>query len=266
MRRFAQFLFGPLLLAIAACSTLENRLVYQPTVGGGPSATQPAGVQDLQLLTASDVKIHARWCPHPQAKGAILYCHGNGGNLDGWAQATKDLYDHLGMSVLIFDYPGYGRSEGKPSEAGCYESAEAAYLWLTRQLAIPADRLVLMGESLGGAVAVEMASRHPHRALVLVRTFTSLPEVADHQMPLLVSSMFLNNRFDSLAKIGQCKQPLFLAQADADRLIPFKHGQQLFEAYPVPEKELCWLKGRGHNDPLPPEFYHALRRFLDRQK
>src|SRR5262249_29992035 len=145
-----------------------------------------------------------------------------------------------------------------------YAAADAAYDWLTRTNGIPPERILIYGESLGGGVAVELASRRAHRALILVRTFTSVPDVAQAQFPLLPVRWLMTNPFDSLGKMGDCRRPVFLAQADGDRLIPVGHGERLRAASKAPA-ELFRLEGAGHNDPLPPAFYAALRRFLERQ-
>jgi fermentation-respiration switch protein FrsA (DUF1100 family) len=166
-------------------------------------------------------------------------------------------------SVLIFDYPGYGKSEGKPSEPGCYAAADAAYQWLTQVQQVPPERIILYGESLGGGVAVDQASRKPHRALVLNRTFTSVPDVAEWQMPLVPSSWFMTNRFDNLAKMPQCTRPVFIAQAAHDHLIPPRHARQLADACRSPS-ELFVIEG-GHNDAPGADFYVALKEFLHTQ-
>ena len=166
---------------LSGCQSLENRLVFHPVRSDAKLvAPLPAPLEDVELRTADGVKIHARWCPNAHAKGVVLYCHGNAGNLEYGGKLARDFMASLDRSVLVFDYPGYGRSEGKPSEAGCYSSATAAYDWLTRVKGIAPERLVIAGESLGGGVAVELAATRPHQALVLIRTFTSVPDVAAH--------------------------------------------------------------------------------------
>lgn len=240
---------------------MENRLLYYPAPAKDDASPLPSPLEDVTLALADGKKVHARWAPNLRSNGVILYCHGNAGNLEQRGGLVKELYDALGESILIFDYPGYGRSEGKPSESGCYASGQAAYDWLVRQKNIDPRRIVLYGESLGGGVAVDLASRNPHRALVLVRTFTSVPEVAEDQFPLLLGDLLVNNRFDSLKKLPLCRQPVFIAQADQDRMIPFRHGKRLLAACPGPA-EFCHLKNLGHNDPLPDEFYLAVRSFL----
>ncbi len=248
-------------LVFAGCLSVENSLVYHPAPSDAAAESPPRPIQDVELKLADGTKIHARWAPHPSATEAILFCHGNGGNIEGWGGTVREVHQQMNASVLIFDYPGYGRSAGKPSEAGCYAAAEAAYRWLTEVAKLPPERILLWGESLGGGVAVELASRKPHRALVLVRTFTSLPEVADDQLPLLPCSSLMTNRFNSLERIGLCKSPVFIASADQDRLMQLRHGQRLHAACTAPT-ELCILRGLGHNDPLPIGFYNSLRAFL----
>jgi fermentation-respiration switch protein FrsA (DUF1100 family) len=244
------------------CTALESSLLYHPvrSTDTAPLALTPP-LQDVELRTADGIRIQARWCPHAQAQGALLYCPGNAGNLDGRARLVHELWEALGESVLIFDYPGYGRSDGTPTEAGCYAAAEAAYQWLSQQ--VPPERIVFYGESLGGGVAVEMASRHPHRALVLVRTFSSIADVAQAQLSAF-ARLLVTSRFDSLAKIGKCGRPIFIAQADRDRVIPFVQGERLYSRCPGPA-ELYRLQGLDHNDPLPAAFYSRLRAFLQTQ-
>jgi hypothetical protein len=250
-----------MLLLCTGCLSVENALVYQPGIGELLYLAPPPPIQDVELKLADGTRIHARWAPHAHGRDVVLFCHGNGGNVEGWGSSVRDIHQQMQASVLIFDYPGYGHSTGQPSEAGCYAAAEAAYHWLTETQKLPPDRILLWGESLGGAVAVELAVRKPHRALVLVRTFTSLPEVADDQFPLLPCSLLMANRFDSLSRIGQCRSPVFIASAAKDRLMQLRHGQRLYAACTGPA-EWNVLRGVGHNDPLPGAFYAALRQFL----
>ncbi|HEV3260546.1 MAG TPA: alpha/beta hydrolase [Gemmataceae bacterium] len=253
-----------LLLAagITGCASLEASLLYQPTrdLRGG-LAPPGSRVKDFYLNTADGTAVHARWCPCDGADEALLFCHGNAGNLGDRAGPVADLVRLLGVSVLIFDYPGYGRTGGTPSEAGCYAAADAAYDWLLGAQGIPADRILVLGESLGGGVAVDVASRRQHRALILIKTFTSVPNVAQEQLPLLPAQWLVSNRFDNLGKIGRCAGPVFIAHGDRDRVISFAQGQQLFEAARGPKRFLR-LPGCDHNDALGPEFYAALAAFL----
>jgi uncharacterized protein len=251
-------------LALTGCQSVENAFVYPATAAHEPYQAPEPPAEDVWLTGGDGTRLHARWLPHPGATDAVLFCHGNGGNVETWNVVAKQIGAELGMSVLIFDYPGYGRSGSAPSEPGCYAAAEAAYRWLTETTKTSPERIILWGESLGGAVAVELASRQPHRALILVRTFTSLPEAADDQLPILVSSTFLTNRYESVGRIGKCRSPVFIAAAEKDRMIPLRHGQHLQAACTAPA-ELCVLRGLEHNDPLPRQFYAEVREFLIRK-
>ena len=112
-------------LGFMGCSNLEHALVYRPVPGAANYEAPPPPLQDLKLTLSDGTKIHARWAPHPNATGAVLYCHGNGGNIDLWGGTVREIWDNLNESVLIFDYPGYGKSGGSPSEAGCYAAAHS---------------------------------------------------------------------------------------------------------------------------------------------
>src|SRR5262249_53997565 len=135
---------------LAGCSTVETALLYQPTPGSPKYEEPPAPIQDLELTMPDGTKIHARWAPHPTATGAVLYCHGNGGNIEQYGAAVRETWEQLGESVLIFDYPGYGYSKGTPSEQSCTLAGETAYQWLTQTQKIPAGRVIIVGQSLGG--------------------------------------------------------------------------------------------------------------------
>src|SRR5262249_5841596 len=152
-----------------------NRLVFLACPASTDWQPPPADtiVEDVWLETG-DGRMHAWWIPQPGADGALLYFHGNAGNLSHRTTLALSLRKALNVSILLVDYPGYGKSEGKPTEAGCYAVADAAYDWLTEIQKIPPERIVLFGKSLGGGVATDLASRRPHRALVLARTFTSV--------------------------------------------------------------------------------------------
>jgi fermentation-respiration switch protein FrsA (DUF1100 family) len=243
---------------------LENRLLYHPVRGDEEWHPPPnALVQDIEL-EAAGAKLHAWWCPPPEwdtARGAMLYCHGNAGNLSNRADAIADWQQERGEAILIFDYPGYGRSDGKPSEAGCYAAGEAAYDWLVENQHVAPGRLILLGRSLGGGVATHLAVQSPHRALVLISPFTSVPDMAQKQFPWLPGRWLVRNRFDNLARIEDCHEPLFIAHGTDDGLVPFTQAETLFAAANEP-KYLFPMTGVGHNAPLGREFYLRLRDFL----
>ncbi len=145
-------------------------------------------MRDITLTTAAAEPLHAWWLPCPDARGALLFLHGNAGNLSHRGQTILLLRDTLGLSVLIFDYPGFGKSPGTPSEEGCYRAGEAAYDWLTTEQQIAPGEIVLFGNSLGGGVATHLACRKEHRALALAKTYTTLPDVRRVHLSLAAGS------------------------------------------------------------------------------
>src|SRR5437899_3047011 len=146
---------------------LENRLIFRPTPASVDWMPKPnTTVEDVEFHTADGVLIHAWWCPVENAEGALLYCHGNAGNLSHRSDIVAQWQRHIRRDILIFDYPGYGKSGGKPSERGCYAAGDAAYDWLREAKRVPAEKIVLYGSSLGAGVAVDLASRKPHQALL----------------------------------------------------------------------------------------------------
>lgn len=242
---------------------LERRLVFRPS-SAAESWSEPVdpGTSDVELALTDGTRIHGWWLPpRDPAAGAVLVAHGNGGNLSHRGQLAADLHRTLGAGVLLFDYPGYGKSAGQPSEAGCYEAGAAAYRWLTGDAQISPGRIVLFGESLGGGPAVELATRCEHRALVLVFTFTSLPAVAKRLYPWLPTRTFMRARFDNLAKIGRCPRPVFLVHGTDDTVVPYSHSEALYTAANNP-KEFLRLEGFGHDIPLGDRLCLPLARFL----
>jgi uncharacterized protein len=250
--------------AIVMLMLLENWFVYRPYGADNPDDWRPAPsprIQDVTFPSAAGDTIHGWWLPWEGATGALIYFHGNAGNLSWRGNSIFILAGALGQSVLIIDYPGYGKSSGRPSEAGCYAAADAAYEWVTKTQRIEAENILLYGGSLGGGVAVDLASRQPHRALILVKTFTSLPDVGASKMPYFPVRLLMRNQFNSLSKLSRCKQPIFIAHGDADTLVPYSQGKRLYEAAPGP-KEFLTLPGADHNDQTPEVFYLALKKFL----
>jgi fermentation-respiration switch protein FrsA (DUF1100 family) len=250
---------GVILMLLA----LENSLVYHPVRASDEWVPAPdPRTQDVELVSSARARIHAWWLPHGRPRGALLYCHGNAGNLSHRGEAVMEWHRGLELSVLIFDYPGYGRSGGKPSEAGCYAAGDAAYDWLTKQAGVPAEEVILYGGSLGGGVAVDLASRRPHRALVLCAAFSSLPELAQELYPWLPARWLVRNRFDNLAKIARCHRPVFIAHGDCDTLIDGAHAERLFAAANEPKRYFV-MEGHGHYESADEPFFAALRQFLD---
>lgn len=240
-------LFAGVYLALCLIVFLtQDRLVYFPT--RGPSAT-PAEVglafEERWPRSADGVRLHSFWIPRPDARGTLLFCHGNGGDI-GHRMSSAAVFASLGWSSLYFDYRGYGASEGRPSEEGTYLDAVAAYDELVGPLRIDPRRIVAVGESLGAAVALELAGRRPVRALLLESAFTSLPDVGAIHYPWLPVRLLARHRYANAAKIAGVGLPLFLMHSPDDEIVPFSHAERLFAAAREP-KELLRTAGR-HND------------------
>jgi abhydrolase domain-containing protein 17 len=205
---------------------------------------QPASYQDtedvLKLPVSSTERIAALHLPNPRSAYTLLYSHGNAEDL-GNIRPVLDRWQSWGFSVFAYDYRGYGTSDGYPSEQNAYQDADAAYAYLTQQLNVPPQRIIVYGRSVGGGPATELATRHPVGGLILESTFTSAFRVIA-PFPLLPFDKF--NNLDKLAKV-RC--PVLVMHGQADQIIPVQHGQRLYAAAPEPKLAL-WVAQAGHND------------------
>ncbi len=245
---------------------IERRLVFRPA-SPAESWIEPVDPQtrELWFADAKGVKLHAWWIPPADpSRGAFHISHGNSGNLSHRGQFAADLRRITGAGALVYDYPGYGKSEGSPTEDGCYDAGEAALNWLMNEGGIDPTRVVLLGKSLGGGVAVELATRHDHRALALFYTFTALPRAARYHYPWIATSFFMKTRFDNISKITRCTRPVFIAHGTSDRMVPFSHGEELFAAANEPKRFLR-MEGESHGLPADDSAIQALADFLGEQ-
>ncbi|MDR1964604.1 MAG: alpha/beta hydrolase [Planctomycetaceae bacterium] len=169
------------------------------------------------------------------ARGSVLYCHGNAGNishLTDWAfQLSRDLRCH----VFVFDYAGYGKSEGEATASGILDDGRAARNWLAEHDGIPNDNVILYGQSLGGSVAVDIAAKDGARALIVESSFTSLGDMGQRLLPFLPVHWLLREQLASIDKISQFHNPVFISHGQADQTIPFSQGQRLFDAANEPK-------------------------------
>ncbi|MFH1918953.1 MAG: alpha/beta hydrolase [Planctomycetota bacterium] len=218
--------------------------------------------EDAWFQSPDGLKLHGWFAECREPRAVVLFCHGNAGNVTHRAETLHALHDLAGASVLIFDYRGYGRSEGRPDEPGILADARAARAWLAQRAGVAEREIVLMGRSVGGAVAVDLAASDGARALVLESTFTSMPDVAAHHYPWLPVRWLLRTRFDSSAKIANYRGPLLESHGDADTIIPYRLGRRLFDAANQP-KQFITIPSGDHNDPQDGEYYQALIAFLD---
>jgi fermentation-respiration switch protein FrsA (DUF1100 family) len=251
------------LIILLGMMLLEPQLVY-PIPSAKLGDWKPAGLvlENVWFRSADGTKLHGWFVPHPRPERAILYCHGNGEHIAFNAQLALQLRDKLSASVFLFDYRGYGRSEGRPTESGCIADGRAAQRWLAERMRIEPSDVVLIGRSLGGAVAVALAASEGARALVLESTFPSACDVAGRQFGWLPVRWAMDNRYDSFARIRQFRGPVFQCHGSSDRLIPIELGRKLFHAAPTRMKQFVELPGFGHNDAWPMRYYDLLADFL----
>ncbi len=253
------------LLAFGFLRWFEQRTVYQPTTrldATGDELGFPR--EDVWLVTSDRVKLHAWYYPEKRGgtKRVFLVCHGNGGNISH----RMEWYDVLlreGAGVFAFDYRGYGRSGGKPSEQGTYADAEAAYDWLIDR-GYRAGQIVALGESLGGGVASELALRRPVAGLVLQSTFTSAGDLGAELFPWLPVRTLGRIKYDTRAKLPGITVPVLILHSPEDTTIPLHHGRRNFEVANEP-KRFHELRG-DHNDALFTDrdaFVTGIREFVE---
>ncbi|MDO8959738.1 MAG: alpha/beta hydrolase [Rhodocyclaceae bacterium] len=231
---------------------LQPGLIYYPEIGREIAATpRQAGLpyEDVKLTAADGVALHGWFVPASNPRGTVLFLHGNAGNISHRLDSLG-MFQRLGYSTLIVDYRGYGNSAGKPTEQGTYLDAAAAWDYLTQTRNIPAASIVLFGESLGGAVAAWLASRHSEHgspaALVISSGFTSVPDLAADIYPWLPVRWLSRFSYDTRAYLAATTVPVFIAHSPGDEIIPFRHGRALYEAAQGP-KRFLELNG-GHNE------------------
>jgi fermentation-respiration switch protein FrsA (DUF1100 family) len=250
MHRWARTLVIVVLVATGALALLwtqQRRLIYFPAPGPVPSATAVwSGARDVVVHTADGVDLGAWYFPAAERGPAVLMFNGNGGDRSMRA-ALATAFRRMGLSVLLFDYRGFGGNPGRPSEDGLAADARAAREWLAAQPEVDPARLVYFGESLGGAVAVGLAVERPPAALILRSPFTSLPDVGAVHYPWLPVRRLLIDRYPSIDRIGQLRAPLLVIAGDRDDIVPAAMSRRLFDAAPEP-KEFVLIPGAGHND------------------
>ena len=201
--------------------------------------------EKVALHTEDDIKIAAWFIPADAAEYTILFCHGNAGNLSHRLDSIN-VFNELGLSCLIFDYRGYGNSQGKPSEQGTYLDAQAAWQWLTEKKKIPPDRIIIFGRSLGGSIAANLAAKVHAAGLVLESSFTSFIDMGKKFYPYMPVRLFAKFRYSTIDYVQQVHCPVMLIHSRDDEIVPFEFGLRLYEAANEP-KEFVEIFG-SHND------------------
>ena len=211
----------------------EHRLVFHPD---REVAGKPAGVYEDVFFEALDgTRLHGWWIPTKESTHALIVSHGNAGNITYRAEAAEFLRDELGVNVFIYDYRGYGQSDGSPSEEGTYSDIRGAFQHV-RSRGFAAESIVLMGQSLGSAVTVELAANEKVGGVILEAPLTSVLAVARKLFWFLPVGWLVSTKYDSLSKIARIGAPIAIVHATGDPVIAYEFGKELFDAAPLPKR------------------------------
>lgn len=258
-----------LLVLVIMLRWFEHRQTYHPSRTLDTSGADLGRAwEDVTFRTGDEVALNGWFFPanagSPRARLAVLVCHGNGGNISHRLELARLLLD-TGANVFLFDYRGYGRSEGRPAEEGTYRDAQAAHAWL-RQKGFAATNIILFGESLGGGIASELALRETVGGLVLQSTFTSVTKLGGELFPFLPVRWIGSIRYDTHSKLPRIHVPVLIMHGRGDTLIRFHHAELNYAAANEP-KLLCEVAG-DHNDVVEDRegFMTAMEKFMARRE
>jgi len=256
-------------VVILGAPRLSRRLVFKPEPGEHdfkePVFPSDVSHEHLFFDTQDGNHLHGWLVRREGNHGLLLICHGNRGSIAG-REDTAMFYLELGMDVCLFDYRGYGRSTGIPSEFGTYCDVDAAWSYLTKQRGYNACDIVLLGQSLGAAIASHLATHVTPRAIILESTFSSLPKLAGELYPLLKYPLTVLVKYNTLTKIPEFTAPLLLVHSTEDEFIGIHHGYELLNAA-APGTELVEITGRHHDGFFTSKsvYVPAIERFLGKQ-
>jgi len=264
--RLNLFIFLILANFAAACG-IENRIIFQPNtfLERTPHALG-LEFEDIYFTARDGVRLNGWFIPFPASTSTLVWFHGNAGNMGDRLENIKLLHNYVNVNIFIFDYRGYGRSEGRPSEEGVYLDGEAALDRVKNKTrSAGARKTILFGRSLGAAVATEIATRFESDGLILESPFISVAEMARVVFPFLPIRPLLRTRFNIREKIEKIKVPLLVLQGDRDDVVPYEHGKRVFEAAPEPKKFFT-IPGAAHNDTYivgGKRYFQQLKEFID---
>ncbi|MGQ0594169.1 MAG: alpha/beta hydrolase [Gammaproteobacteria bacterium] len=233
-------------IVVAAMSVFQPSFIFFPSREIMATPAQAGLVYEpIEIRARDGVRLSGWYIPAAEARLTVLFLHGNAGNISHRLMALHALHG-LGLAVLILDYRGYGESSGSPSEEGTYRDALAGWEYLTTTLDIAADRVVLFGESLGGAVATWIATREHPAGLILESTFTTMHELAGRFYPYFPARLLLRVEYPTLERLPRVRCPVLVIHSPDDEIVPYEHGERLFAAAPG-RKQFVKRQG-GHND------------------
>lgn len=222
---------GLVYVSIAVCFyVLQENLVYHPNHDVAYTPQDLGLVYDeVGLYTPDGMRLQVWYVPAAQAQGVVLFCHGNAGNI-GYRLDTIRIIHELGFDVCIFDYRGYGNSSGKPTEQGTYADVETVWHWLVKERQIPRENIIVWGRSLGCAVATSLASFAQPRAFILESGFTRLSDIGSELYPWLPVRQLVRFRYPTIEHVSSVTVPVLVIHSPDDDLVPFRHGQALYQS------------------------------------
>ena len=253
---------GALALFTVLLAGCENLIIYQPVQypeGLWDTSHMPLPIQDVWFKAEDGVKLHGWYIPSDKAVATLLFFHGNAGNITHRIENIFFLH-HLKLNVFIFDYRGFGRSEGEPDEEGIHLDSQAAYNAVLDQPGVSVKSLFFFGRSLGGAFAAYTAMKNPAAGLILESTFTNAVDMADRMLPFL-PGWFVSAELNTQSCVSQLKLPKLFIHGTMDNMIPYTMGRELYKAAAQP-KEFYSIVGAGHNN----TWYVGGREYFDKIK
>jgi hypothetical protein len=206
---------------------VQARMLFLPSSGlvADPGAIGLA-FDEVEIATADGERLHAWWVPHRNARGTLLFSHGNAGNISYRLDSLR-LFHQLRLNVLIYDYRGYGRSTGSPGETGLYRDGEAVWRWLTDERGIAENRIVAFGRSMGAAIAAQLAARYSPACLITESAFTSVPDRAAEIYWWLPVRWLVRIKMDTRRFVAEADVPVLVVHSRDDEIVPFEHGQRV---------------------------------------
>jgi alpha-beta hydrolase superfamily lysophospholipase len=243
------FLLFVFLVAMALLSNFQARLIYYPNYPTREVRENPGeyglSYEEVVFETSDGIRLSGWFIPADNVRGTVLFCHGNAGNISHRMETIRVL-NRLELSIFIFDYRGYGRSEGKVAEQGTYRDVEAAWSYLVEERGIPASEVILFGRSLGGSIAAWAAQNRDAKGLIVESAFTSIPDIGSHLYPFLPVRLLARFRYATIDYVVNVHCPVLVVHSIDDEMIPFEHGQRIFDAAREP-KRMLELRG-SHNE------------------
>lgn len=253
------------LILLLLMYVMQPKMIYYPAQ---QLAADPADIglsfKEVTFETEDDHQLHGWFVSADEKALTVLYCHGNAGNISGRLETLRLLHS-LGLNIFIFDYRGYGKSEGTPTEQGTYTDARAAWHYLTEEQKIDPGTIIVMGRSLGGSIAAWLAAQKNPAAAIIESTFTSAADLGADLYPWVPVRWLLRYDYRTEDYIQNIEAPLFMAHSRDDEIVPFRHGKTLFEKAPEPKTfvELRGSHGAGFLE-TEPQYRRQLRSFLEK--